>query len=273
MLNVSSKPAPPAAQPPAVSLLDKQPTPTYKWGVFPAVLVILVSFALLPLIAQITINYVPSILGWDSRRASQWSSHSALANFLYVLMAEALTSGFLAWFIYKKKASFWRVVALRRPQWLDVGYALLGALCYVGIFIVLVQVISAILPLDATKQQAIGFDKHSGGIDLLLAFVSLAILPPIVEEMVFRGFFYGTLRARNIGAGLSILITSLVFGTLHLFGAGDGSLLWIAFIDTFVLSLVLCYIREKTGSIWATMLLHALKNGFVFVNLFILGAR
>jgi len=227
----------------------------------------------LPTAAQIVVSAIPSVLGWGSVRADQWVQHSDLANFLYVALAEALTSGFLFWFIRRRHGSFRRVVALRKPRWSDAGYAFLGALSYILLFIVVVQVVSAILPLDTTKEQAIGFDKHSTGLGLLLPFISLAILPPIVEEMVFRGFFYGTLRARNIRMGTSILVTSLVFGSLHLFGSGDGSLLWIAFVDTFVLSLILCYVREKTGSIVATIMIHALKNGFVFLNLFILGAR
>jgi membrane protease YdiL (CAAX protease family) len=189
-------------------------------------------------------------------------------------MVEAMTLSLLAWFVVKrKKTSFWRAVALRRPRGSDIGYALLGVLAYVMLFILAITIVSALLPIDTEKEQAIGFEKGIGGIDLLLAFISLAVLPPIAEEIIFRGFFFGTLRSRNVRLSLAILITSLVFGTLHLFGAGDGSLLWIAFFDTFILSLALCYVREKTGSIWATIIMHALKNTFVFVNLFIIGGK
>ncbi|HET8671581.1 MAG TPA: CPBP family intramembrane glutamic endopeptidase, partial [Candidatus Saccharimonadales bacterium] len=85
-------------------------------------------------------------------------------------------------------------------------------------------------------------------------------------------FFYGTLRANKMRKWTAMVVTSILFGVLHLFGAAEGGLLWIAFIDTFVLSLVLCHLREENGTIWASIGVHALKNGFVFANLFIINA-
>jgi len=132
--------------------------------------------------------------------------------------------------------------------------------------------VNAVIPIDAQQQQALGFSKSATGIGLVLAFVGLVILPPLAEETMFRGFLYGTFRRHKLPVPWSIVLTSVLFGGLHLFGSEDGGLLWIAFLDTFVLSVVLCYVREKTGSIWASIAIHALKNGFVFVNLFIIHA-
>jgi membrane protease YdiL (CAAX protease family) len=53
-------------------------------------------------------------------------------------------------------------------------------------------------------------------------------------------------------------------------GAESGGLLYIAGLDTFILSLFLIYLREKTDGLWASMALHALKNGVAFVALFVL---
>jgi uncharacterized protein len=270
MSNASSKPKKATSLAPATQAETKE-QPLYGWKVSSAIILILISFIVLPIIAQIVVSSVPSFMGWSTDRGDQWAQHSAFGNFLYVLLAEFLTAGLLIWFIRHKKRPFRQVVGLNRPHWKYILYGLAGVLCYFGIFIVTLTAINAIIPIDTSKEQAIGFEKGIGGADLWLAFASLVILPPIVEEMVFRGFFYGTLRARNISMPWAVAITSLSFATLHLFGSGDGSLLWIAFIDTFVLSIVLCYLRETTGSIWPTILVHALKNGFVFVNLFILG--
>lgn len=266
MLSVSSKQAAPLKKP--------EPHAVYPWSIFSTVLVILISFMVLPIITQMIIGAIPSIMGWDSARGSQWISHSTLSNFLYVLIAELLTVSLLVWFVRLKKKSFWQTVALRRPCWKDAGYAGVGILCYFGLFIVVLTVVNLLLPIDTEQQQAIGFERGISGINLGLAFVSLVVLPPIVEEMIFRGYFFGTLRAHKFRLPLAILLTSLFFGALHLFGGGAGSsLLWIAFLDTFVLSVVLCYLREKTGSIWASIAVHALKNGFVFLNLFIISPR
>ena len=65
------------------------------------------------------------------------------------------------------------------------------------------------------------------------------------------------------------IITSLMFAVGHLqFGSG-APLLWVAALDTFVLSLVLCYIREKTDSLWPGIFIHAIKNALAFSVLFL----
>ena len=67
---------------------------------------------------------------------------------------------------------------------------------------------------------------------------------------------------------MSALATSALFATPHLFESGSGGLLWIAGLDTFVLSLVLCYLRERTGRLWAGVGVHMLKNSIAFVSLY-----
>jgi len=231
---------------------------------------VLVGFALLPVVASVVITFIPRILGWDSVRADEWILSSPVANFLFVLLSEVLTVGALAWFIAHRKASFKKVMALRRPKLSDLGHSVVGVAVYFVLFAITIVVAEQFFPINTDQEQALGFSRGVSGAGLALAFVSLVILPPIAEELIFRGFFYGTLRGYRLTAGWSMFITSAVFGALHLFGSADGKLLWIAFIDTFVLSLVLCYMREKSGAIWAPIVIHALKNGFVFVNLFII---
>ncbi len=71
----------------------------------------------------------------------------------------------------------------------------------------------------------------------------------------------------------AVVGTCILFAIGHLPAGGDAGPLYIAAIDTFVLSLVLIYLREKTGGLWSSMLLHAIKNGVAFTALFVLHAR
>jgi membrane protease YdiL (CAAX protease family) len=240
------------------------------WGPLAAVLMVLFGFIAIPVAAGVLITFIPHLLGWNSIKGDQWLMDSPLSNFLYVLLAESMTLGALAWFFAYKKIHFREAVALQRFRGRDVAYALLGWLAYLVLFVVLLAVIKQFIPINTEQEQAIGFDKGITGVGLGLAFVSLVILPPVAEEIIFRGFFYGTLRSSRVPFIAATILTSIVFASLHLLGAANGGLLWIAFIDTFILSLVLCYVRERTGSIWACIGIHALKNGFVFVNLFLL---
>lgn len=245
----------------------------YAWGPGTAVVIVLVLIAVLPVIIAALLALVPHLFGWSVAHGRSWLNSSPTANFIYVLATETVTIGGIFWFTRRKKISFKQAVALRRPHWRDALFAVGGIIAYFLAFGAALVVAQYIFPLDTNQQQALGFQRGVSGIGLVMAFLSLVVLPPLAEETLFRGFFYGTLRANKLKVLTSALITSVFFGFFHLFGGTTSDLLWVAFIDTFVLSLVLCYLREKTGSIWAGILVHALKNGFVFLNLFIITTR
>lgn len=75
-----------------------------------------------------------------------------------------------------------------------------------------------------------------------------------------RGWLYGKLRSR-LKVPLAILLVSIVFAFLH----GQ----WNVGVGVFVLSLVLCGLREITGTIWSGILLHIISNGIAFYLLYI----
>jgi membrane protease YdiL (CAAX protease family) len=114
--------------------------------------------------------------------------------------------------------------------------------------------------VDLQQSQEIGFQNLSGYSQYLLAFITLVIVAPIAEEVLFRGYLYGKLR-KHAPIWLGALITSALFAVAH----GQ----WNVAVDTFALSLVMCSLREITGSIWAGTLLHMMKNGLAFYFLFI----
>jgi membrane protease YdiL (CAAX protease family) len=244
-----------------------------RWSPVTAIVVVLISFLIIPVIVQLALIATPHILGWSQARADDWVMNAPLSNFLYVLFAETLTIGMLIGFARYKHVAFRAMTALGKPRWRDIGHALLGIMAYFGVFTIVLAAVQQFVNLDVDQKQALGFTQGIGGIGLVMAFVSLVLLPPIAEEIIFRGFFYGTLRNNKVKAWPAILFTSLFFASLHLFGAAEGGLLWTAFVDVFSLSIVLCYLREQNGTIWASMGVHALKNGFVFLNLFVIHAH
>lgn len=115
--------------------------------------------------------------------------------------------------------------------------------------------------LDLTQKQEIGFSVLSGPWEYILAFLTLVVIAPVFEEILFRGFLFGQIRERS-GFWFSALLTSVTFALLH------GQL--NVGIDVFILSMFLCYLREKRHSILPGILVHAFKNGLAFFLLFIL---
>jgi membrane protease YdiL (CAAX protease family) len=185
-----------------------------------------------------------------------------------VLLSEGFIIGAIYLVLRHYKLNF-RAIGLKRPHFSDPIYGLIALPIYFVGYLATVVVAGWLIPsLNINEQQQIGFQGAHGGA-LILTFVSLVILPPIAEEIMMRGFLYGSLREHMSKIGAALL-TSVIFAAAHLPEGGSGGLLWVGFIDTFILSLVLVYLREKTGSLWASITLHALKNGVAFVALFVI---
>lgn len=257
---------------PTRSQIDSHPVETkVPWSPWVAVLYAVLIYFLAQIIAGAIVAVYPRLEGWNATEASNWLNNSVVAQFWYVLFAEALTFGAIWWFIVLRKTGLksigWRKFRLSDPLFTLAGFAVY----FIG-YTVFLGIATHLFPaINVNQKQQLGFQNASGNFDLALTFISLVILPPLVEETVFRGFIFTGLR-NSLKWWWAAIITSLIFATAHLeFGSGQ-PLLWSAAIDTFTLSLVLCYLRQKTDSLWPGILLHALKNCIAFVALFILHA-
>lgn len=93
---------------------------------------------------------------------------------------------------------------------------------------------------------------------LLIHLVATAIIPGILEEMVFRGYILQALRP--YGDGFAVVVSALLFGLLH------GNVLQIPF--ALIVGLVCGYVVVQTGNIWTSMVLHILNNTMAVVLTF-----
>ncbi len=219
-------------------------------------------------LASLVFVFITIITGWGDAEFKAWFDASAFPQFLYVAVSDILIiSG--VWLLLRKKGQSFKTIGLSKPLFSDAVKALLAYGCYIVMFAIITVISKMVAPsLNLEQEQQIGFEANKGIVNLLLAGVSLVILPPIVEEILCRGYLYTGLKSRMKFIPATI-ITSLVFATAHLQFGSDAPLLWVAAIDTFVLSLVLVYLREKTGRLAAPMFLHAYKNLVAFSILFI----
>jgi len=81
----------------------------------------------------------------------------------------------------------------------------------------------------------------------------LALTPALCEETFFRGLMLSGLR--RWGPWAAIGITALLFGLLH------GSIYRL--LPTFILGLILGYTVWRSGSLYCSLLIHALNNGLI----------
>lgn len=127
-------------------------------------------------------------------------------------------------------------------------------------------ILSAIGVVDASQNQDLGIGQPETRMQLLAVFLMLVVLPPIGEEVLFRGFLYNTVT-RYSSAIYGYIITSVLFGLAHLEIGGE-NLVWIAVVDTLLFSAFLIFISQRHRSLYSSMLLHALKNMIAFYVLF-----
>ena len=89
-------------------------------------------------------------------------------------------------------------------------------------------------------------------LEISLMVFNAVVLAPLVEEMIFRGFFFGLLRSRW-GVFPALVFSSAVFAAFHF--SLD------ALLPLFAVGLALGYVYHKTRSLYFAIFFHALFNG------------
>lgn len=167
----------------------------------------------------------------------------------------------LPWRICGLKTSKSDVGLNRLLTWTDILTTPFGFVVYIILTIGTTMLATVLIPgFDVNQAQDTGFSQLTQRYEYLLAFIALVIIAPVAEETLFRGYLYGKLK-KIVPIWLAILATSCLFGAAH--GA------WNLAFDTFALSVVMCLLREYTGSIWTSILLHMTKNGIAYYFIFI----
>lgn len=216
-------------------------------------------FILSQFIAAFIVELLYNITGADSRAATP-ISQSVITQFLFIVIAEGLAIWMVLKVIKRRGLSLAAIGLGRRPQWSDLKWASLGFLVFYGLLVAISVVLTILIPdLNIDQQQDVGFDQLIGSGEKLLALIGLVLLPPLGEEVLVRGYLYSGLRSK-LKFVPAMLLTSLFFGAAHFQTDASGSLVWAVAADTFLLSLVLVYLREKTGVLYAAIGVHVLNN-------------
>ncbi|MBP9667231.1 CPBP family intramembrane metalloprotease [Candidatus Saccharibacteria bacterium] len=155
----------------------------------------------------------------------------------------------------------------RLVLWKDIAMTALSIVPYIILTMMFAYIANAIWPqIFATQQpQEIPFHNMAQSFEYVVAFMTLVVLAPLAEELLFRGYLLGKLQTK-MPAYVAVVVTALAFGGLHL---PADHIQWTVGLDTFALGIVLGTLRVYTGSIWASVLLHGLKNAVAFYFLFI----
>jgi membrane protease YdiL (CAAX protease family) len=88
----------------------------------------------------------------------------------------------------------------------------------------------------------------------VVSILSVYLISPLVEELVFRGLVQTRLR-KAMSAFWAVLLSALLFSAVHLM---TGSVMTVIF--TFAIGLVCALAYEKTGSLLPAIVAHIVCN-------------
>ena len=217
-------------------------------------------------------NLMLSVLGADQLGKPLWTAIYTAVVYSLTLVLVVLIPHQLA---KKRKSKLFLAkrdeLGLRgAPTWTDIGLAPVGMIVYMILAYIMMAIFSIFPWFNATETQDIGFNYFIVGMDRVLAFIATVVIAPIAEEVIFRGWLYGKMRKKlsnetieSVSVIASSLLVSVLFGLIHL--------QWNVGVNVFAMSMVACALREVTGTIYASIFLHMLKNGIAFYLLYVLG--
>lgn len=186
---------------------------------------------------------------------NQYFTSSAVfscVSIFYSLFAVALPF-FAAWLIFRGKKTF-SDIPLGRSRLSTGKTSLIIFACFGGCLIAnyIVNILSAFFEAFGFNISTATGPDPTNARELLLSFVATAIVPPLLEELIIRGF---TLEHfKKYGNSFAILASAYIFAIFH------GTPQQIPF--AFICGLFLGYAACATGSLWTSIIIHALVNGF-----------
>lgn len=130
---------------------------------------------------------------------------------------------------------------LKRSSWRSAGPWISGLVLGIGAFLT-----TLLLRSWAKLVREVAFTNRleaPGEIGFIFTGIAIGVL---LEELVFRGTIYVTLRKINCSISVSTFLTSSLFSLFHI--AGGKALLDLVFI--FCFSILLCHMLERRKSIY-----------------------
>jgi membrane protease YdiL (CAAX protease family) len=225
-------------------------TPKKEWGIVMGVLIGVLAlwgpYMLFDPVFSWIVPYLP------------FSANVKISLMTIVLELAAIGVIAAALLAYHKKFS---EIGVARPKWLHLAQAFVAFVGYIVISILAQAIVRQLFgdSFNADEPQELGY-KALAAWEIIAAFIPLVILTPIAEEVIFRGFMFKGVR-RRAPFWVAAVAVSAIFGAVH----GQ----WNVALDVFVMSMVGCYLVEKTGSLWPSIFLHVIKNGLAFSLVFL----
>lgn len=97
--------------------------------------------------------------------------------------------------------------------------------------------------------------------DFVLAFVVIAVLPALGEEIVFRGMVQNDLLRATRNPHLAIWVAAILFSAFHV--------QFFGFVPRMLLGALFGYLYYWSGNLWYPVTAHFVNNGFTIIALYL----
>ena len=190
--------------------------------------------------------------------------HFHLVNFWAHLLILAGITGVLGYYFGRQNQAqkWWKRLDLSQPRWRDIAAGVGLALPTSLIIFAVISLLDWLGWSNASQPQQVLEFMPTGGWDLVWFIGFAALIIPIIEELIFRRWFYRAL-ADKLQPAVAIGVSSLAFGLAHY-----ESLHVVVGATIFGLSLVLLYRWSK--NLWAPIAMHV-ANNLLALGLFYFG--
>ncbi len=208
----------------------------------------IVAFTLLSAVIGIIMQKIPTLF-------DAYSNNADFENTMYIVII--LSTLFLPFYVaYRvlKKKSLASDLPLGRPYDKKEFFMMIPVtlmFCIIGsIFTgLLAEFFDTAFGVEFTMPEE--STEYSSLLSIVIALVSTAVIPAIVEEFCIRGVVMQSLR--RYGDAFAVIASAAVFGILH------GNMIQIPF--AFIAGLAIGYAVIRTGTMWTGVIVHFLNNG------------
>ncbi|MEK4029416.1 CPBP family intramembrane glutamic endopeptidase [Pseudobacillus sp. FSL P4-0506] len=118
-------------------------------------------------------------------------------------------------------------------------------------------IVGDLFGLGYENKKTDSLQSHLNFINFTIGFISAAVISPVYEEILYRGFLYRWLRSKY-GLVIGMIGSSFIFMLVHI---PTYNVLPITFIS----GLVFSWTYEKTKSIIPGMIIHAIFNALAVI--------
>jgi membrane protease YdiL (CAAX protease family) len=143
---------------------------------------------------------------------------------------------------------------LRKP-WISFSFTLVLYIAFLPLYTLICYLVNRLIMTYEPQKLVERMLENPEFLSSIPVIVCAALIIPVFEEVMFRGFLLSGLRA-FMGDGLSVILSAGIFGCLH-----EPQ----AMIPVFFLGCLLGYLKVRTGSLYTAMLLHGMHNSLMLL--------